>query len=518
MLALLAGVSVSFALASCGSDSDDAEDDAAPTAGGLPEDMDPEGSLVFSYPLSSATLDPHKGGLGPILVHVYDTLTTITPDSEVEPRLASSWSFPDAKTLELQLRDDVTFHDGTKFDAEAVRFSLNRAKTVPGSLVASSLAGIQTIEVVNPTTVKLHLSAGGAELPAVFAANAGMMISPKAGDADLNNGGGDFGSAPWKVTAWASLDKATLELAQEPGEHWDEAAGLIRHLTVNYVPNGTQRLNAVMSKDIDLAQITSSDIVAAKRALDAKQVQGVTHPTSATPLYFQMRTTRPPFDNLKFRQALQFAIDRDSLNAGVYGGTCTKNDQIYPASHWSYNKDLANKNAFNASKAKSLITESGVQNPSFSMTYLPIYDQPANALQGLLKEIGIDMKLTPLPAGDRSFIDGNVDAQYGTLTSPPDPSAALTATYLPVSLLRLMPDPTGSFTAAAAKAADPSLSQDERAPLYKDIWKTIMDTSVVVPICTGSQAWVHTGQVGNLDKLIGTQSGALDLRYLYVKE
>src|SRR5438552_14796571 len=113
-----------------------------------------------------------------------DKLFDLDEKLNIVPMLATSYEWsPDSKALTLKLRPGVTFHDGEKFDAAAAKFNLERHKNLPGSSRRSELAAVASVEVVDPQTVRLNLSAPAVPLLAVLSDRAGMMVSPKAAQA-----------------------------------------------------------------------------------------------------------------------------------------------------------------------------------------------------------------------------------------------------------------------------------------------------------------------------------------------
>ena len=142
------------------------------------------GTLRVTIPYNPATLDPITGRNAPdfnTLYLIFDALIDFEPDTlALKPGLASAWSFADPTTLVLDLQEGVTFHDGTPFDAEAVKFNLERTKSDPRSNVKSDLAAVDAIEVTGPLQVTLTLSAPNAGLPAVLTNRSGCMVSPAA--------------------------------------------------------------------------------------------------------------------------------------------------------------------------------------------------------------------------------------------------------------------------------------------------------------------------------------------------
>src|SRR5437764_10814211 len=122
-----------------------------------------------------------------------DKLVDIDENLKIVPQLATSWAWSnDQKSLTMKIRPGVTFHDGEKLDANAVKFSIERHKTMPGSNRRGELAPVTSVDVIDPMTVRLNLNAPFAPLLAQLADRAGMMVSPKAAQA----AGDKSGAAP----------------------------------------------------------------------------------------------------------------------------------------------------------------------------------------------------------------------------------------------------------------------------------------------------------------------------------
>src|SRR5690606_7901451 len=118
------------------------------------------------------------------LFPVYDRLVYSAPDGSLEPMLATDWAIAeDGSAIDMTLREGVTFHDGTPFNAEAVKANLDRAKTAEFSVLKPDLESLREIQVIGPNEVTLVIDGGAAPLLASLADRAGMMISPAAFDA-----------------------------------------------------------------------------------------------------------------------------------------------------------------------------------------------------------------------------------------------------------------------------------------------------------------------------------------------
>ncbi len=156
---------------------------------------------------------------------IYDRLLTLDRDLQLRPMIARTWSFaPDGRQLTLRVRADARFHDGTRVDATAVKFSLDRAKALPGSTAAASLTSIDAVTVVDGHTVLLALNRATSDLLFELAGPAGSIINPKMATADLSQGTPDAaGSGPWVVSHFAPNDAVTYRRA--PTRSWDRRRG-----------------------------------------------------------------------------------------------------------------------------------------------------------------------------------------------------------------------------------------------------------------------------------------------------
>ena len=180
-------------------------------------------TLNFAYDADPVSLDPHEqlsGGTLQLSHMVFDPLVRWTQDLQFEPRLAESWEQIDGTTMRFKLRSGVTFHDGTPFDAEAVKANIERSKTLPESRRKSEVKSIESVEVSGPLQVKFNLTAPDATLLAQFADRSGMMMSPTAAAA----AGADFGanlvcSGPFKFVEY---ERGQYVMAVKNDDYWRE--------------------------------------------------------------------------------------------------------------------------------------------------------------------------------------------------------------------------------------------------------------------------------------------------------
>src|SRR5476649_2823233 len=193
-----------------------------------------------------------------------DKLFDIDEKLAIVPQLATGYEWSaDSKTLTLKLRRGVTFHDGEKFDAAAVKFNIERHKTMPGSNRRGELAPVASVEVLDPATVRLNLTAPFAPLLAILTDRSGMMVSPKAAQAE----GDKFGakpvcSGPFKFNERVAQGRIVLDRFPN---YWNK--GAIHFDKVTYEPfvDQTVKLANLKSGQLDLIErMAPSDVAGLK--------------------------------------------------------------------------------------------------------------------------------------------------------------------------------------------------------------------------------------------------------------
>ena len=172
-------------------------------------------------------MDPHLSGSKidrQVYHNIYEPLVVLDAKLGIKPGLAESWQQPDPKTLIFKLRRGVKFHDGTDFNAEAVKFNFNRMKTEPKSVRKGEVASIDTVDVVDAYTVKLNLKRPDAALLATLTDRAGMMVSPKTAQErgpELERNAKGAGTGPFEFVEWVKddhlADPAQRQLLEQAG-------------------------------------------------------------------------------------------------------------------------------------------------------------------------------------------------------------------------------------------------------------------------------------------------------------
>ena len=390
------------------------------------------------------TLDPHTAQTNSLdMILTYDYLTRVDQNPqtgawEVKPGLAESWEVPDPQTVVLKLRKDVKFHDGTDFNAEAVKWNLNRMMTHPKSSAKIATASIDSVEVVDPLTVRLKLKSPSPTLFVNLSAeadNVGGMMSPtwaeKAGDQGIATG--SVGTGPFKLTEYQPSVSVTYKKFDG---YWKMGAdGKPLPYPDGAVVKTQQDWNAALvalrAGDFDLVNGVAGRDVPTVEADSKLQIQRL--PWSATQymIAFNARPgTRFAGDGMKkVRQAVNYAIDREALAKALGAGIGDPNYYHLVPGQVGFNDKLP-KYEYNPDKAKQLLAEAGMPN-GFEVTVdiisRPEDQQNAQAYQQMLEKVGIKMTIRPSErvAWVQKTLAG--DFEMGTLLSGvrPDPDLVL---------------------------------------------------------------------------------------------
>lgn len=353
--------------------------------------------LVFFDASGNQSLDPAEpqstSGIAQLpLIAVYDSLVGLDPAGGLQPKLALSWTYnADLTEFTLTLRPGVTFHDGTKFDAAAVAANLNRGKALgskAGTTILDTVNRIAAVEVLSPGTVRLKLNEPNGQMPYLLAAQGGMMIGPAALTPDAFGATlKPIGAGPYRVT---SFDAAVRMKTERFEAYWGGIEGRPAGLEHHFVPEAAARLNALRSGQINLALIDPRQIPDAKAAGLAVQVN---EKDSVWDIY--PNTGRPPFNNLKVRQALMHALNRPEIADALGFGAAKPTVQLYSAASPFYDPALEKLYPYDTAKARALLAEAGYKD-GIDINWLVLntseYKLLTQAIQAMAAESGFRLK------------------------------------------------------------------------------------------------------------------------------
>lgn len=351
--------------------------------------------LTLGMVLEPPHLDPTAGAAAAIdeivYANIFEGLTRIGPDGKVQPALAASWDVsPDGKTYVFHLRKGAKFHDGVPFDANDVKFSLDRARASDSTNAQKGLfAAIDKVEVVDPATVKITLKQPSGD----FLYNMGWGDAVIVGRTSAaTNKANPIGTGPFKFANWAKGSQ--VNLAQNP-DYWGGKPALDK-ATFRFIPDPAAATSALLAGDVQA--FPSFPAPEAVPQFQADPRWHVEVGTTEGEIILAENNARPPFDNAKVRQAISHAIDRKALIDGAMFGFGAPIGSFFPPHHPAY-VDLTGKSQYDPALAKKLLAEAGYPNGFKTTLKLP---PPVYARRGgeiiaaQLRAVGIEAQIIPI--------------------------------------------------------------------------------------------------------------------------
>ncbi len=342
-----------------------------------------------------------------IFSHICEKLYEIDENLRIHPQLAAEMPAVSdgGKTVTIKLRRGVTFNDGTPMTAEAVRFSLERHRTMKGSNRRSELDHVTAIEVVDPATVRLRLKSPLAPLAAILTDRAGMPVSPAAAE----KLGDKFGTAPVCVGPWQFVERIPQDkiVVEKSPHYFDPAQAKFDRIVFRIIPDDNVRLANLRSGDIDVMHLvapTDATSLRKEGRFEVSNVTGLGYNGITLNLRNKNGKTQAPGDlgtplanDPRVREALELAIDREALNQvawdGLYTPGCTAiapNSPFFDRGRKCPGRDVA--------RAKKLLAEAGLAGGyGFELVIVnnPQQRRVGEVIQGMAREAGFGITLTP---------------------------------------------------------------------------------------------------------------------------
>ncbi|MGB3386667.1 MAG: ABC transporter substrate-binding protein [Pseudaminobacter sp.] len=378
--------------------------------------------LVLGVVLEPPHLDPTAGAAAAIdeilYANVFEGLTRIGPKGEVLPALAENWTVSDdGKTYTFKLRTGVKFHDGTDFDAEDVKFSLDRARAENSTNAQKALfAAIDTVEAADPATVTVTLK----QPQGSFLYNMGwgdaVIVAPETAETNKEK---PVGTGPFKFESWAKGSSIKLVKAET---YWGDPVALDK-AEFRIIPDAAAAIPALLSGDVQA--FPNMPVGDALSQIESDPRFKVVIGSTEGETILSMNNKKAPFDNLKVRQAISHVLDRKAIIDGASSGFGTPIGSHFAPHNPAY-VDLTGTYPHDVAKAKELLKEAGLENGFKTTLKLP---PPAYARDGgqiiasELREIGIDAEIIPLEWADwlkQVFTEKDYDMSVVSHTEPND--------------------------------------------------------------------------------------------------
>ncbi|SES40222.1 glutathione ABC transporter substrate-binding protein [Salipaludibacillus aurantiacus] len=380
-----------------------------------------EGNDLIIATLSDAeAMDPHGSNDVPssnVQTNIYESLLTQNEEGEVEPLLATEWEAVEEDLWELTLREDVTFHDGSEFNAEVVKANFDRVRDPD---VASPRAFlyemIEEVIVVDDYTVQFQTEYPFAPLPSHLAHTGGGIMSMESIEEDYANmedGGqpGDHinenpvGTGFFKFESWSPGDEVVLTKNED---YWGEEAK-VDSVTFRVVPEDLTRVGELETGAAHIIYpVSPSD----KDRINNTDGINVYEQESLSLSYIGFNMEKEPFDDPKVRQAISMAINKDNLIEGVMEGTATPAVGPIGEQVFGFTDDVEGL-PYDPERAQELLAEAGYED-GFSTTIWTNDSRErmdvAELVQADLAAIGVDVEIEVLEWG--AYLDNTAEGEH----------------------------------------------------------------------------------------------------------
>jgi peptide/nickel transport system substrate-binding protein len=374
--------------------------------------------LTIGLATDITSADPHFHNLGPnnaFAMHVFDRLIGQGPNQELEPGLATSWQTLDDETWEFQLREGVTFHDGTPFTADDVAFTIERAADVPNSPSSFGiyLKQITDIEVVDDVTIRLTTDGPYPLMPNDLSTVAIVSRANGEGAAteDYNSGKAAIGTGPYRFVEWVPGDRIVIE---RHDDYWGEPPAWER-VTFRPITSGPARVAALLAGDVDVIEgVPTTDVA----QLEANPQISLSSGISNRVIYLHLDSDRDespfvdasaceegvtnPLTDARVRRAISLAINREAMVDRVMEGQAIAAGQLLPDGFFGTVPGLG-PDPLDLEAARELLAEAGCPE-GFQLTIHGPNDRYINdaeitqAVAQMLTRAGIRTQVETMPA------------------------------------------------------------------------------------------------------------------------
>ncbi|MGD9940780.1 MAG: ABC transporter substrate-binding protein [Clostridia bacterium] len=440
-------------------------------------------TITVALPADITSLDPmgHNDIYSEKVSHLlFDGLFKFDTNFKAVPDLVESWSQPSGTEWVFKLKKGVKFHDGSELTAEDVKFSLDRSKTSPK--VQHVLAEVVSVEVVDSSTVKVTTKTAFA--PFLFTlAHAGVSIVPKKYAESADNWANPVGSGPYQFVQWVSGDKVVL---RKNAAYYDAAiAAQAESLVFKVIPEPTSRTIALETGEVDaVIGLDSNDV---QKVGDNAKLKVVQKPSTDVQ-YIGMNIDKAPFDNVLVRQAVNYAIDKESVLVVALNGNGVEATSIIPTTIFGH-KD--GPYSYDPAKAKQLLAQAGYDNSQVLKLWASgdVRKKIAEVVQANLNDVGIKTEIEMFEWG--AYLTATNSGNQGIFllgwSSNPDPDSMLTPLFAKASIggqnrTRYVNEQVEKYLLAGRVELDLA----KRQKIYNDLSDTVMKDAPWVPLYTGN--------------------------------
>ena len=354
------------------------------------------GTLVVGMSQDLPGLDPHPSTSTityQVLSLVYQGLVDFDRDLKIRPVLAESWKVSaDGKEWTFALRKGVKFHNGRPLTASDVKFSLDRILDPKTAARGKGALGIiESVQVVDPRTVRVHLTRASGAFLSRIAGTYQAILPPEAVQGPAFKA---IGTGPFQLAEWKTNER--VELKRFDG-YWDAGLPYLDAVTLKPVPDGTVRLTALKTGDAGFVQLIPLESLAELQAAPSKDYVVRTVKGGGGFSAIILNSRKPPFNDVRVRRAVALAVDKKEVGLGVWRGFAQPvNQWMPPGTPWFF--ALPDRKV-DVEQAKKLLAEAGfARRTKLTHTVGQVANlvPAAQVFQAQLTRIGIDLQLEVL--------------------------------------------------------------------------------------------------------------------------
>lgn len=516
------------ALIGCGDDDDD-DDDGGPAGGGGGGGATATATGTAATPTRSGgslvhgvgtqvlnSLDPHAGQSGgehKFFWTMFDSLVDYNPSGAPDPAysLAESWEIVSPTEITFTLREGVKFHNGEDFNAEVVKWNVERVQDpATKSAAAGQMAPIQTVSVIDDRHVSFTLDRPNGALLTLLGDRGGQQLPPVATEAAGDQFGlNPVGTGAFRFKEW--VQDSHIEVERNP-EYWRlDASGVqlpqLDTLRWQIIPEASVLLANFKAGDVDIITPASSQLDEIE-ADDRFQVTSFVG-TGWSGMYFN--TAMPPTDDVNFRRAIAWAIDREAINDAIFFGRAEVRERmgiITPAIAWAYPGPVEGAPEFDLDRARQYLAASAYPDgTSFRVVTgtSTTYAARAELWQSMLREIGIDMQFEQATDfTNQMWVERNSNALLAGFSLRADPDGTIGEVVHSEGFYNAGHSPNADLD-EAIELARSSYDLEERAEHYLTVEKILADQVYDVYASYGVGYRAAATKVGAFASIFGAE-------------
>ena len=357
----------------------------------------PEQSIVIAIPTDPDGFHPHQAvaaASGEIAFNIYEGLVKAAPDGDTIPALATEWSISDdGLSYTFTIREGVKFHNGRELTPQDVAYSLNRLRDPQISSKSQDYTGVLSIQA-RSKTVEITLAAPDAAFLALLT-EFGASIYPSEAEQQLATQ--PVGTGPFALTSWEPNNQLILTKNEQ---YWNSQLPMAEQVTLKIIPEPSTAVNNLRTGHVDLIPRLEPDYL--HQVENESNLKIIDNPMNLVQL-LAINNTRAPFDDIRVRQAVNYAVNREQIIQGAaWGRGNAVGSNLSPAMDAWYT-DLTGYYPYNQAKARQLLADAGYPDGFEAIIHLPapypLHRSAGEIIADQLEQVGIELKIEVIEWG-----------------------------------------------------------------------------------------------------------------------